>query len=69
MQISISQKTHEFLKRECAELDTPSMTDFVEFLVEIYKENRAIFNELSGGVIGIAKLNLFNQKVGEQSHD
>lgn len=60
--IRISRKTHDFLKQECAELDTPSITEFIELLVETYKENREAFNEFTSGVIGKAKQSLFNSK-------
>lgn len=60
--IRISRKTHEFLKQECAELDTPSITEFIELLVATYKENREAFNELTGGVIGKPKQGLFEPK-------
>ena len=60
--IRIGRKTHDFLRKECAELDTPSITEFVELLVETYKENRETFNELTGGVIGKPKQGLFDSK-------
>ena len=60
--IRISRKTHDFLKKECLELDTPSITEFIELLIEIYKENRETFDELSGGVLGLPKQRLFDSK-------
>jgi len=58
--IRVSKKTHEFLKQECFELGAPSITEFIELLVETYKENRVVFDELTDGVIGIPRQNLLN---------
>lgn len=58
--IRISRKTHDFLKQECAELDTPSMIEFIELLIETYKENREAFDEFTGGAIGKPKQGLFD---------
>ena len=58
--IRISRKTHIFLKRECFELSMPSITEFIELLIETYRENRGIFDGLTGGIIGTPKHNLFD---------
>lgn len=60
--IRIGRKTHDFLRQECADMDAPSITEFVELLLETYKENREAFNEFTGGVIGNPKQSLFNPK-------
>ena len=58
--IRISRKTHDFLREECFELGTPSITEFIELLVETYRENRESFHEFTGGIIGIPKPDLFD---------
>ncbi len=38
----------------------PSITEFIELLIETYRENRGIFDGLTGGIIGTPKHNLFD---------
>ena len=61
--IRISRKTHDFLKQECFMLDIPSITEFIELLVETYQENRKVFDDLTGGVIGVPKQDLFDTEI------
>lgn len=53
--IRISSDTHSFLKEECFRLDVPSMTEFIELLIEIYRENEDTLHGLSGGAVGRQK--------------
>ncbi|MBI2048045.1 MAG: hypothetical protein HYW90_04820 [Candidatus Sungbacteria bacterium] len=66
--IRISRKSHDFLKKECLELGTPSITEFIELLLETYKENKECFGELTGGVIGEPKPNLFDYGYRPNTH-
>lgn len=49
--IRVRKDTHAFLQEESAELGMP-MSDFITFIVHLYKRNRATFAEMSNGTIG-----------------
>jgi negative regulator of replication initiation len=51
-QIRISRNTHIFLSEEIKKQDVPSITEFIELLVVLYKERPDLFNNASGGILG-----------------
>lgn len=51
-QIRINKNTHAFLKEEIKKLDIPSITEFIELLIILYKERPDLFNNASGGILG-----------------
>jgi len=61
-QVRIDRETHDFLRKECVELDMPSITEFIKFLLTLYKENRELFHYLTKGLIGKPKQNLFDSR-------
>jgi len=50
--IRISRNTHQFLMEEIKKQGTPSVTEFIEFLVALYRERPDLFNNASGGILG-----------------